>query len=58
MAVTPYSSLYPWLKLGLGTSDHAVPSQCSVRVPGVEIGRYSAPTAQTSLGATAATADR
>src|SRR5881227_601405 len=57
MGTTPVRMLLDMLRLGLGTIDQAVPSQCSVRVRGT-VPLLNCPTAQMSLGDLAATAAR
>src|SRR5215471_4243242 len=57
MACTAYSWLPLVPGLGLGTTDHAVPSKCSIRVLNLPLLPVWVPTAQTSEGETAVTAD-
>src|SRR5689334_12259333 len=52
------SVLSPLPTLGLGTTDQAVPSQCSINVWAMPLGRCVDPTAQMSSAVNAATASK
>src|SRR5947207_1261913 len=55
-AVTPSRKLVCVLGLGLATMLHCLPFQCSMKVCSTPLALKEVPTAQTSLGETAATA--